>query len=168
MPIVVTLHTVLREPRADQRLVIAGTDCAVDAAGSDVGARAADAAGDLPAPPTKIDLIQHGIPDVPFVDPNDLKEQFGVEGGSCCSRSGCLSPNRASSTCECPAEDCGRVPNVVYMVVGATHPNELREQGEAYRVSLEILAARNKVEKNVIFYNSFRRSRHLEGFHRRG
>ena len=46
-------------------------------------------------------------------------------------------------------------PNVVYMVVGATHPNEFRERGEAYRVGLEILAARNKVEKNVIFYNSF-------------
>ena len=46
-------------------------------------------------------------------------------------------------------------PDVVYIVLGATHPNELREHGEAYRLSLEILAKKNKVEKNVIFYNEF-------------
>ena len=46
-------------------------------------------------------------------------------------------------------------PEVVYIVLGATHPNELREHGEAYRLSLEILAKKNKVEKNVIFYNQF-------------
>ena len=44
---------------------------------------------------------------------------------------------------------------MVYIVLGATHPNELREHGEAYRLSLEILAKKNKVEKNVIFYNQF-------------
>ena len=46
-------------------------------------------------------------------------------------------------------------PDVVYIVLGATHPNELREHGEAYRLSLEILAKKNKIEKNVIFYNQF-------------
>ncbi len=46
-------------------------------------------------------------------------------------------------------------PDVVYIVLGATHPNELREHGEAYRLSLEILARKNKIEKNVIFYNQF-------------
>jgi len=46
-------------------------------------------------------------------------------------------------------------PEVVYIVLGATHPNELREHGEAYRLSLELLAKKNRVEKNVIFYNQF-------------
>ena len=46
-------------------------------------------------------------------------------------------------------------PNVVYIVLGATHPNEIREHGEAYRLSLERLAKKNKIEKNVIFYNRF-------------
>ena len=46
-------------------------------------------------------------------------------------------------------------PEVVYIVLGATHPNELREHGEAYRLSLEMLARKNNVEKNVIFYNRF-------------
>ena len=42
-----------------------------------------------------------------------------------------------------------------YVVMGATHPHELQERGEAYRLSLEILAKNNKVEQNVIFYNRF-------------
>jgi hypothetical protein len=46
-------------------------------------------------------------------------------------------------------------PDVVYIVLGATHPNELREHGEAYRLSLELLAKKNGIEKNVIFYNQF-------------
>src|SRR6185369_11794459 len=46
-------------------------------------------------------------------------------------------------------------PDVVYIVLGATHPNELREHGEAYRLSLEILARKNRVDRNVIFYNQF-------------
>src|SRR5947207_8558816 len=46
-------------------------------------------------------------------------------------------------------------PNLVYIVLGATHPNLLREEGEAYRLSLERLAQKNNIRKNVIFYNRF-------------
>ena len=55
-------------------------------------------------------------------------------------------------------------PEVVYIVLGATHPNELREHGEAYRVSLEMLAKKNKIEKNVIFYNDFVELENLKEF----
>ena len=55
-------------------------------------------------------------------------------------------------------------PDVVYIVLGATHPNELREHGEAYRLSLEILAKKNKLEKNVIFYNRFVELENLKEF----
>jgi hypothetical protein len=108
------------------------------------------------APPAKIDLIHHGIPDMPFVDPNDLKEEFGVSGRRVLFTFGLLSPNKGiEHVLNALPAIAAEFPNVVYMVVGATHPNELRERGEAYRVGLEALATRNKVEKNVIFYNSF-------------
>src|SRR5260370_31660648 len=55
-------------------------------------------------------------------------------------------------------------PDVVYIVLGATHPNELRKHGEAYRLSLEILAKKNKLEKNVIFYNEFVEFENLKEF----
>src|ERR1700676_3465582 len=156
MPIVVTLHTVLREPRLDQRLVMQEL-IALSTRLVVMSARGRQMLQDIyHAPPAKIDLIQHGIPDIPFADPNDLKPQFGVEGRTVLFTFGLLSPNKGiEHVLNALPKIVAEFPNVVYMVVGATHPNELREQGEAYRVSLEILAAKNKVEKNVIFYNSF-------------
>ncbi len=159
MPIVTTLHTVLREPRTDQRrvmeeLIALSTRLVV------MSARGRQTLEEVyHAPPAKIDLIQHGIPDIPFSDSNGLnglKEQFGVEGRIVLFTFGLLSPNKGiEHVLNALPAIAAKFPTVVYMVVGATHPNELREQGEAYRVSLEILATRNKVEKNVIFYNSF-------------
>ena len=156
MPIVVTLHTVLREPRLDQRLVMQEL-IALSTRLVVMSARGRQTLEEVyQAPPAKIDLIPHGIPDIPFVDPNDLKEEFGVQGRTVLFTFGLLSPNKGiEHVLNALPKIVDEFPNVVYMVVGATHPNELRERGEAYRVSLEILAAKNKIEKNVIFYNSF-------------
>jgi glycosyltransferase involved in cell wall biosynthesis len=156
MPVVTTLHTVLREPRADQRrvmqeLISLSTRLVVMA---ERGRRMLEDIYD--APPAKIDLIAHGIPDVGFVDPTYFKDQFGVEGKVVLLTFGLLSPNKGI---ECVINALPGIvaefPEVVYIVLGATHPNEVREHGEAYRLSLEILAKKNKVEKHIIFYNQF-------------
>jgi hypothetical protein len=117
------------------------------------------------APPAKIDLIPHGIPDVAFVDPAYFKDQFGVEGRVVLLTFGLLSPNKGiENVLNALPRILGEFPEVVYIVLGATHPNELREHGEAYRVSLEILAKRNKVDRNVIFYNQFVDLENLQEF----
>ena len=156
MPVVTTLHTVLREPRADQRRVMEGlitlsTRLVV------MAERGRQMLEDIyQAPPAKIDLIAHGIPDVGFVDPTYFKDQFGVEGRVVLLTFGLLSPNKGiEHVLNALPQILAEFPEVVYIVLGATHPNELREHGEAYRLSLEILATRNKVDKNVIFYNQF-------------
>jgi hypothetical protein len=108
------------------------------------------------APLAKIDLIPHGIPDVGFVDPTYFKDQFGVEGRVVLLTFGLLSPNKGIEYVLNALPDIlAEFPDVVYIVLGSTHPNELREHGEAYRLSLEILAKKNKIEKNVVFYNRF-------------
>src|SRR5437764_3844018 len=108
------------------------------------------------APPAKIDLIAHGIPDVGFVDPTYFKDKFGVEGRVVLLTFGLLSTNKGIEyVLNALPPILAEFPEVVYIVLGATHPNEIREHGEAYRLSLEILARKNKVEKNVIFYNEF-------------
>lgn len=156
MPVVTTLHTVLREPSADQRrvmqeLISLSTRVVV------MTERGQRMLQDLyGAPPAKIDLIAHGIPDVGFVDPSYFKEQFGVEGKAVLLTFGLLSPNKGIEyVLNALPSVLAEFPDVVYIVLGATHPNELRERGEVYRLSLEILAKKNKVEKNVIFYNRF-------------
>ncbi len=156
MPIVVTLHTVLSEPRLDQRLVMQEL-IALSTRLVVMSDRGRQMLQDVyHAPPSKIDLIHHGIPDIPFVDSSELKEEFGVTGRTVLFTFGLLSPNKGiEHVLNALPAIVAEFPNVVYMVVGATHPNEFRERGEGYRVGLGILAARNKVEKNVIFYNSF-------------
>src|SRR5690349_7187710 len=156
MPVVTTLHTLLREPRADQRrvmqeLVSLSTRLVV------MAERGRKMLQEIyHAPPAKIDLIPHGIPDVGFVDPTYFKDQFGVEGRIVLLTFGLLSPNKGIEHVLNALPDILKdFPDVVYIVLGATHPNELREHGEAYRLSLEILAKKNKIEKNVIFYNDF-------------
>ena len=165
MPVVTTLHTILREPKADQRrvmqeLVSLSTRLVV------MAERGRQMLQEIyQAPPAKIDLIPHGIPDVGFVDPTYFKDQFGVEGRVVLLTFGLLSPNKGIEyVLNALPHILAEFPNVVYIVLGATHPNELREHGEAYRLSLEILAKKNKLEKNVIFYNRFVELEHLKEF----
>src|SRR5439155_10896977 len=100
--------------------------------------------------------IPHGIPDIPFIDPAFFKDQFGVEGKNVLLTFGLLSPNKGiENVLNAMPEILAEFPNVVYIVLGATHPNLVREQGETYRFSLERLAKKNKIQKNVIFYNRF-------------
>jgi glycosyltransferase involved in cell wall biosynthesis len=156
MPVVTTLHTILREPKADQRrvmqeLISLSTRLVI------MAERARQMLQDIyQVPPGKIDLIPHGIPDIGFVDPTYFKDQFGVEGRVVLLTFGLLSPNKGIEyVLKALPLILAEFPDVVYIVLGATHPNELREHGEAYRLSLEILAKKNKIEKNVIFYNQF-------------
>src|ERR1051326_3116316 len=108
------------------------------------------------APPAKIDLILHGIPDVGFVDPTYFKDQFGVEGRVVLLTFGLLSPNKGiEHVLNALPDILVEFPEVVYIVLGATHPHELRTRGEAYRLGLEAIARKNKIEKNVIFHNRF-------------
>src|SRR3989442_9673768 len=165
MPVVTTLHTVLRESKGDQRrvmqeLVSLSTRLVVMA---ERGRQMLQE--NYQAPPAKIDLIPHGIPDVGFVDPTYFKDQFGVEGRVVLLTFGLLSPNKGIDyVLNALPHILAEFPDVVYIVLGATHPNELREHGEAYRLSLEMLAKKNKLEKNVIFYNRFVELENLKEF----
>ncbi len=156
MPVVTTFHTLLSKPTPDQRrvmqeLTMRSTRLVVM---TERGRQMLQQIYQTPA--AKIDLIPHGIPDVPFTDPNFFKDQFHVEGKMVLLTFGLLSPNKGiENALNALPEILAEFPNVVYMVLGATHPNLLRDQGETYRLSLERLAKKNKVQKNVIFYNRF-------------
>jgi glycosyltransferase involved in cell wall biosynthesis len=155
-PIVTTLHTVLREPNSDQRRVMSQV-AELSARLVVMSERARTFLRDVyGVPDAKIDLIAHGIPDMPFVDPNFYKDQFDVEGKFVALTFGLLSPNKGIEVMlrAMPAI-LKEFPNFVYIVLGATHPNLLREQGERYRISLERLAKDLGIKPNVSFYNRF-------------
>ncbi len=165
MPIVTTLHTILKDPDPDQRFVLEEV-----AAVSDrlvvMSKRGSEFLQEIyNILPEKIDLIPHGIPDVPFVDPSFNKDLFGVEGRIVLLSFGLLSTSKGIETViSALPEIVSRYPDTVYIVVGATHPHVIQKEGEMYRLSLQRLAQQKGVESNVIFYNRFVSSEELVEF----
>jgi glycosyltransferase involved in cell wall biosynthesis len=156
MPVVTTLHTVLRDPNPDQRAVMKQLDefSSRFIVMADRGKAYLEEIFGIA--PTKIDVIPHGIPDMPFIDPNYNKDQFGVEGKIVLLTFGLLSPNKGiENVIEALPSILGQHPSVVYIVLGATHPNLIARDGESYRLKLERLAEDRGVSPNVIFYNRF-------------
>jgi len=156
MPVVTTLHTVLREPNAEQRRVMRELISLSTRLGV-MSKRGREFLRDVyRAPESKIDLIPHGIPDMPFADPNYFKDEFAVAGKQVLLTFGLLSPNKGIEFALRALPNIIReFPNVVYIVLGQTHPNLLRDEGEAYRLSLERLAKDLGVQKHVVFFNRF-------------
>ena len=156
MPVVTTLHTVLSEPNGDQRAVMNQLD-ELSSRFIVMAARGRELLETrYGISPGKIDLIPHGVPDVQFIDPSFHKDQFGVEGKTVLLTFGLLSPNKGiEHVIEALPAILLQHPNVVYIVLGATHPNLLAHEGESYRLKLERLAQDSLVAGNVIFYNRF-------------
>src|SRR5688572_5819781 len=156
VPVVTTLHTILSNPSAEQRRVmqeVIGHSTRLVVM-TQKGSQFLQEIYQVPG--EKIDLIPHGIPDMPFVDPNYHKDKFGVEGKLVVLTFGLLSPNKGiEHVLHALPEILAEYPNLVYIVLGATHPNLVREQGETYRFSLERLAKAHHIQKNVIFYDKF-------------
>src|SRR5437588_1484013 len=156
MPVVTTLHTVLREPNLDQRMVMEEI-----AALSDrlivMSRQSADILQEVfQVSPDKIDLIPHGIPDLHFTDPNFYKDAFGTEGKDVLLTFGLLSPNKGiENVIQALPSILSRHSNAVYMISGVTHPHVLRHEGDKYRSYLQKLARDLGVGASVIFRNCF-------------
>ena len=156
MPIVTTFHTILRKPDKKQasilQQIIDYSDRLVVMTRRDqefVQERYNVAR-------QRVDLIPHGIPDVPFIDPNFYKDQLAVEGKYVILTFGLLSANKGIEyAIQALPSIVEKHPNVVYIVLGATHPNVLRTEGDKYRESLIKLASDLGVSENVMFHNRF-------------
>ncbi|HEY4816303.1 MAG TPA: glycosyltransferase family 4 protein [Candidatus Acidoferrum sp.] len=156
MPVATTLHTVLRDPNPDQRAVMEEIATLSDRM-IVMSQHSADILQEIfHVPVDKIDLIPHGIPDLPFTDPNFYKDGFGTEGKDVLLTFGLLSPNKGiENVIQALPKILSRHSNVIYMVAGATHPHVLRRDGDKYRAYLQKLAADLGVGANVIFRNRF-------------
>jgi glycosyltransferase involved in cell wall biosynthesis len=156
MPVVTTLHTVLARPTAMQRAVLEGI---VEASSKVIVM--AKMARDLlrnvyQVPDDKIEIIAHGIPDVAFVGPEAAKAELGFSGRSVILTFGLLSPNKGIEVMiDAMPSILKRSPDAVYVVLGATHPNLVRDQGEAYRESLMARVRELGVEDHVVFLDQF-------------
>jgi len=156
MPFTTTLHTVLRDPNPDQRVVMQEIATLSDRM-IVMSQHSAEILQEVfHVPSEKIDLIPHGIPDLPFTDPSFYKDGFGTEGKDVLLTFGLLSPNKGiENVIKALPKILAHHSNVVYMVSGATHPHILRREGDTYRHYLQKLAKDLGVEDHVIFRNRF-------------
>jgi glycosyltransferase involved in cell wall biosynthesis len=155
-PIVTTLHTILREPNAQQLRVmreliqLSSRLVVMTMKGQELLQEIYHVS------PAKIEIIPHGIPDIPFLAPNYFKDEFGLAGKQVLLTFGLLSPNKGIEYAfRALPEIIREFPDIIYVVLGQTHPNLIREEGEAYRLSLKRLAKDLDVEKHVVFFDRF-------------
>lgn len=156
VPVVTTLHTVLAEPNAAQRRVldqILGLSERVVVMAEKGRELLVEVYG---AAPGKIEVIAHGIPDFAFVEPDGAKQRLGFADKTVILTFGLLSPNKGIEVMidAMPAVLQSR-PDAVYVVLGSTHPNLVREQGEAYRDSLVARARKLGISQHVVFVDKF-------------
>jgi len=156
MPVVTTLHTVLAKPTPAQhdvmqRIIDISAKVVVM---SEKGRQLLRSAHDVPA--SKIETIPHGIPDLPFRETHSAKAKLGFTGQTVILTFGLLSPNKGIETMLDAMPGIIKLcPDVVYVVLGATHPNLVRQQGEAYRHGLMTRVRDLGIQDHVVFFNQF-------------
>jgi glycosyltransferase involved in cell wall biosynthesis len=156
MPVITTLHTVLREPDLDQRVVMHEIAARSERliVMSQHSSRILQDVFKVPA--GKIELIPHGIPDLPFEQPGIYKSRFSCRGKSVLLTFGLLSPNKGfESVIQAMPRILASHSNAVYMIAGATHPHIRAREGDRYRLELQALAKKMGVERQVLFVNRF-------------
>ena len=156
LPVIVTLHTVLENPNGDQRRVMDGllSRAAKVIVMAEIGREILVRV--YGANPNAILMIPHGVPDRPLVDPDSVKPRFGWEGRKVLLTFGLLAPGKGI---ECVIDAMPAIvaanPQALYVVLGATHPNLIAREGEAYRDRLKALAAEKGVAEQVRFIDGF-------------
>ena len=156
MPVVTTFHTVLASPTVKQRAVV---ERIVDASSKVVvmANKGRELLRDVYlVPDDKIEVIAHGIPDVAFVRSDAAKARLGFAGKSVILTFGLLSPNKGIEVMiDAMPSILKRCADAVYVVLGATHPNLVRNQGEAYREGLMARVRELGIHDHVVFLDRF-------------
>ena len=165
MPIVTTLHTILREPNPLQKEVM---DKIIELS-ERVVVMSETGAGFLKdvhgIDESKVRVIHHGIRDIRFESTRAYKERLGVAGDQVILTFGLLGPDKGiENVIQALPKIIQKHPNTVYMVVGETHPNIRAHHGETYRLGLERLARELGVASHVVFHNRFVSDAELKEF----
>jgi glycosyltransferase involved in cell wall biosynthesis len=164
-PIITTLHTILDEPETHFYTSLINV-CKASHKIITMNERGVDMLRDIYGiPEYKIELIPHGIPDLPFVDNYYYKHKFGMEGRRTILTFGLLSKNKNIEVMLEALPDIIRVePSVLYVVLGMTHPSVLKDEGESYRFKLQHMVKDLGLQEHVIFHNRFVKDTELSNF----
>lgn len=164
-PIITTLHTILDDPNDDYYSSLVDL-CDASYQVITMNERGIEMLREIYGiSGKKVQLIPHGIPDLPFVDNNYYKHKFKMEGRRTILTFGLLSKNKGIEVMLKAMPDIIKAePSTLYVVLGMTHPSVLKQDGESYRFSLQRLVKELGIQDNVIFYNRFVSDEELNNF----
>ena len=156
LPVVTTLHTVLRDPTPSQRAIL--TDLVAASTTTVVMSRAAAdlLAASYDVPEGKVRIVPHGVPSLPLVEPDTVKPVLGLAGRDVILSFGLLGPGKGYEAVIAAMPGVVEAsPTALYVVLGATHPDLLLHEGEAYRDRLTAAADALDIGDHVRFVNRF-------------
>jgi len=162
IPIIVTFHTILKYPSYTQKLVIQeiGKEVSRIVVMSNLAVKFLVEIYNIPK--EKIVIIEHGVPDYEHISREEAKAKHGLSDLKVLFTFGLLSRNKGIETViNALPRVVEKYPNVLYLILGATHPNVLKYSGDEYRYELKRLVKSNGLEKNVYFKNEFATEKEL-------
>jgi glycosyltransferase involved in cell wall biosynthesis len=164
-PVITTLHTVLDDPSLPLYKSLVDI-CKASYKVITMNKRGVSMLRDIYNISTgKIKLIAHGIPDLPFVDSNYYKHKFGLEDRRTILTFGLLSKNKGIEVMlKAMPAIIKAEPSVIYIILGMTHPNVLKYEGESYRFGLQQMVKDLNLQEHVIFFNRFVDDKELLNF----
>ncbi|MEA3398468.1 MAG: glycosyltransferase, partial [Patescibacteria group bacterium] len=164
-PFVITMHTVL--PRPDEKMRKVGRIISEKASGIVVMNKTAKKllANIYNIKNNKIHVIPHGVFHVPFPSKSRAKRKLGLSGRLVLSTFGMMSCDKGIEyAIEALPEIVSQHPNILYLIIGATHPQILKLEGERYRNKLKKIITKHKLQDNVKFYNRYLYEKEIPDF----
>jgi glycosyltransferase involved in cell wall biosynthesis len=165
VPVITTLHTILNDPSPDYHKSLVDV-CSASYQVIIMNGRGIGMLQEIYGiTGKKVQLISHGIPDLPFVDSSYYKHKFGMEGRRTILTFGLLSKNKGIEVMlKAMPAIVKAEPSVLYIVLGMTHPGVLKHEGESYRFDLQRMVKELGLQKHVIFHNRFVKDEELHNF----
>ncbi len=155
IPLLVTLHTVLKNPSYIEKAILQQIGKMADLIVV-MSQKAISFLTDIyQIPFEKIIQLEHGVPDLQF-NPVLIKKEFNLENKKVLLTFGLLSRNKGIETVvRALPQVIEKHPDTIYLILGKTHPSVIRHAGEEYRSYLKILIKTLNLENNVFLFNEF-------------
>lgn len=161
-PLVIRFHTVLPAPDAKRLKIVQTLGMIADKLIVMTHNSFRLLKDDYRLDPDKISVIPHGTHGKSAISAEDLKYKYRLENKRVLATFGLLSPNKGIETGILAMKEISKkIPNAIYLVLGLTHPNLVKEEGEKYRDYLQQLITENGLRENVRLVNEYVPTRRL-------
>lgn len=158
VPVGITFHTVLPNPDEKLKLHVQNLSGACEAITVMTRSASQILQSDYEVPPHKIKVIAHGTHLVKYMNKTLLKRKYGFTGKKILSTFGLISSGKnIETTLEALPGIIRENPDILFLVIGKTHPGVVKQEGEKYRNMLEAKVKELKLEQHVRFINYFLR-----------